>query len=114
MPLTTFLLLASFLSAASWVLVSHLTIRQCRHAVCQPFAGRPQPHVHVVQTFPTPEACLVVREQFLQRVDEAEATINRMVQARDPASYLWTSTTFVCQPDDGTVGTPATTGEQWR
>jgi hypothetical protein len=62
----------------------------------------------VVQTFPTSEACLKVREQMLQQVAAAEGPVQQVVQARNPAWYVWISTMFVCEPR------PDTTEEQVR
>src|SRR2546427_8029687 len=114
MPLSTFLLSPILVSAAPWVLVSHRLLRHCHHETCQPLARQRQPQVLVVQTCATPEECLKVREQCMQRVDEAEAPVNQLVQARTPTWYLRMTTTFVCEPEEGMRSTSATTGEQVR
>jgi hypothetical protein len=98
----------SLVSAAPWVLVSHITRQECQGSTCRPFAGQRAPQVHHVQSFGTAEECLKERERLMQQVDAALAPVNQRVEARTRALSLRLSTTFVCVPDDGT------TGEQWR
>lgn len=87
-----------------WSLVSQMTRQECQGSACRPFAGQQAPQVHKVQTFGTAEECLKVREQMMQQVEAALAPVNALVEARQPALYIRTSTTFFCLPDAGTTG----------
>src|SRR5262249_6057351 len=96
--------LVSLASAPPWVLVSQITRQACQGNICRPFAGQREPQVHQVQTFDSAEACLKVREQMMHQVAEALAPVNQLVEARNPALSIRMSTTFICQPDQGTTG----------
>ena len=104
MLLSSFLMVFLLTSASPWVLVSTHTRQACSSESCQPVAGQRAPQMHVVQTCATPEACLTVREQLMQHVADAEASVHSLVQARSPAWYLRTTTSFVCQPETATTG----------
>jgi hypothetical protein len=90
-------------AAGPWVLMSAITRLLCQGAACGPIRSQPAPQRHRVQSFRTAEACLKVREQLMQRVDEATAPVNALVEARTPAWSIQTRTMFVCEPDTETT-----------
>jgi hypothetical protein len=61
--------------------------------------GAPTPQRHQVQRFATADECLRVREQLMQRVEEATAPLNALMEARTPTWYIQMRTMFVCEPE---------------
>jgi hypothetical protein len=104
----TILVLTALLSTGPWVFVSQIARQACQGMACRPAPGQAGRQEHLVQTLDTVEECLRVREQLMRQVKAALAPVNQRVEARHPAVSMRLTTTFVCQPQDGT------TGEQWQ